>query len=65
MARVFGIVTGGDPVVHDVETVGELKSAMKLSKYTARVNNAVVGDDHKLKENDVVDLATANKGGVQ
>lgn len=63
MARVIGIVTGGDPVAKEAKTIGELKKLMNCQNYAASVNGVPRPDSFELSDNQVVDLATKNKGG--
>jgi hypothetical protein len=59
-----GKVVGGKLKEHDVDTVGELKSAMGLEgNYSAQVNGEPADLDDEIGEHDYVTFTQSVKGG--
>ena len=55
-------ITGGALQEVEAKTVGEVKNALGVGKYTANVNGSPASDSKVLGENDFVTLAPPVKG---
>lgn len=55
----------GNPEVkeYSVDTIGELKSELKLTSHTASVNGSSQDDDFELEDAQLITFAKAVKGG--
>ena len=63
MAKVIARVVGGDLKEHQVTTLGELKTKLDVSNYSALVNDEPVSEDsYEFFDNDVVELSPKVKG---
>jgi hypothetical protein len=64
MAKVFVKVLGNDDrSTQDAETVGELKTQLNLSSYSATVNGSPADNSQELQDDQLVMFAPAVKGG--
>ena len=64
MAKVHTQVTGGSIQEKEATTVGELKSLLGLTNYTATVNGDPASDDYELEDFEFVSFALATKGAI-
>jgi len=55
--------SGGRPVDRSENTIGEIKEALGLQKYTASVNGEPADDDMEVGEFDVINLSVPAKAG--
>jgi hypothetical protein len=62
MATVTAAVLGGNTLEKQAETIGELKSLMNVSTYTAKINGEIVPDDYHLSNGEVVVFTYNAKG---
>ena len=64
MAKVIYKIVGGALSEADASTVGELKSQLGLTSYTATVNRTPKENDQALSEGDTVFLSEGSKAGT-
>lgn len=62
--NVIAQVLGGDKkVIDSANTVGDIKTQMGVTGYTATVNGDQESDSYELSDGDFVSLSQAVKGG--
>lgn len=62
--NVIAQVLGGEKkVLDEVNTVGDVKSKLSVTNYTATVNGETQTDGYELEDGDFVSLTQAVKGG--
>ena len=62
--KITAVVLGGNPVVlDDVETIGDVKARLSVTRHTATVNGEPAENDFELEDFEFVSLSPSVKGG--